>query len=101
MDNQEKRKLALLKWAGQNGLMVCQAASMKRLVEIINEVALGVEAYVAPDGDVHFKHVQGFDYQEMVGLKLIIHADPKFRVKPEPEKPEEADDYEAEEDDAD
>lgn len=97
MDKEERRRLALLKWARQNGLVVCQESSVHRLVRIVNEVALGVEARIDKDGDVHFKHVEGLDYQEMVGLKLIIHADPKFRVKSE--KVEEADDDE--ENDAD
>jgi hypothetical protein len=76
---ENKHKAALLKWASDHDLVVCKRDALYRLVRIINEVALGVDARVDDNGEVHFNHCPDFDYQEMVGLKLIIHADPKFQ----------------------
>ena len=84
-DKDGKRREVLLKWALEQGLIICNKEALYRLVRIVNEVGLGVEASVDDKGEVYFKHVPEFDYQEMVGLKLIIHADPKFRKKSEKE----------------
>ena len=94
MSEDAKKMQSLLRWAKGRGLMICNRDAIYQLVRIVNDVALGVSAHVDENGEVFFKHVPGFDYDEMMGLKAIIHADKKFRTKPSSPEGKETEDEE-------
>ena len=65
-------------WAKKNGLVLCSADALAILATMINDVALGIQAVNSPTGEVSVTIDKRFDYQEMMGLKLLISCDQKY-----------------------
>jgi len=79
--SESEKKAFVINWARQNGMVLCSRPALHKLVRIINDVALGVSAFVDKEGEVHFKVCPEYDYTEMMGLKGVIQCDTQYRKK--------------------
>lgn len=87
--SEEQKRALMVKWAHNRGMIICSREALHKLVRIINDVALGVSAFVDKNGEVHFKVSKNFNYTEMMGLKGIIEADEKYHHKAKEREPDE------------